>query len=170
MLSFDHFSVDIGCIDFYLLEREATPESGMKIDIQRRLGGFALWDTVLILEKLGAIGIEPLHRWLQKADLQPTDSQSNTSWSMKQRFSSILNDIGCTLPSVPRSLTAKRHRATPNTARIVHTHAQNEGFVDTNLCGIFVHCSAHWSNDRQTGCRVALRNTESRESHWRQRL
>ncbi|ELZ43758.1 transposase IS4 family protein [Halorubrum californiense DSM 19288] len=46
-----------------------------------------------------------------------------------------------------------------------HTHAQNDGLVETDSCAILdVHCSAHWPHDTQTGRRVALRNTENIES------
>jgi transposase-like protein len=46
----------------------------MKLDIRLYLAGLSLSDTVSILEKLGVNCYRTtVHRWVQKADLQPTD-------------------------------------------------------------------------------------------------
>ena len=74
MLSFDRLSGDSGCIELDFLEREATPESAMKLGIRLHLAELSLADTVLILESLGVDRYRiTVHRWVQKADLQPTD-------------------------------------------------------------------------------------------------
>ena len=74
MLSFDRLSSDSGCIELDFLEREATPELAMKLGIQLHLAGLSLSDTVSILERLGVDRHRTtVHRWVQKADLQPTD-------------------------------------------------------------------------------------------------
>jgi len=73
-LSFDRLSGDSGCIELDFLEREATPESAMKLGIRLHLAGLSLADTALILERLGVDRYRiTVHRWVQKADLQPTD-------------------------------------------------------------------------------------------------
>ena len=73
MLSFDRLSGDSGCIELDFLEREATPESAMKLGIRLYLAGLSLLDTVSILERLGVKRHRTtVHRWIQKADLQPT--------------------------------------------------------------------------------------------------
>ena len=74
MLSFDRLSSDSGCIELEFLEREATPEPAMKLGIRLHLAGLSLSDTVSILEMLGVDRHRStVHRWVQKADLQPTD-------------------------------------------------------------------------------------------------
>ena len=74
MLSFDRLSGDGSCIELDFLKREATPGSAMKLGIRLHLGGLSLSDTVSILEKLGVHRHRTtVHRWVQKADLQPTD-------------------------------------------------------------------------------------------------
>lgn len=45
------------CIKFGFVEREATSESEMKLDIRLNLAGLSLSDTVLILDKLDIIGV-----------------------------------------------------------------------------------------------------------------
>jgi transposase-like protein len=73
MLNFDRLSGDSGCIELDFLEREATPEPAMKLGIRLHLAGLSLSDTVSILEKLGVERHRStVHRWVQKADLQPT--------------------------------------------------------------------------------------------------
>ena len=65
------------CSDFRELEfveREATPESAMKLGIQLHLAGLSLSDTVSVLEGLGVDRCRTtVHNWIQKADLQPTE-------------------------------------------------------------------------------------------------
>ncbi|WP_423750602.1 IS6 family transposase [Salinirarus marinus] len=74
MLDLDRLSGDSGCIELEFLEREATPEPAMKLGIQLHLTGLSLSDTVSILEMLGVDRHRStVHRWVQKADLQPTD-------------------------------------------------------------------------------------------------
>ena len=66
-----------GCSDFpelEFVEREATPESAMKLGIQLHLAGLSLSDTVSVLEGLGVDRCRTtVHNWIQKADLQPTE-------------------------------------------------------------------------------------------------
>ena len=58
-------------LDF--LEREATPESAMKLGIRLHLAGLSLSDTVSILDRLGVDRCRStVHNWVQKAGLQPT--------------------------------------------------------------------------------------------------
>ena len=66
-------------------------------------GGTIILDTISILEKLGADRHRTtVHRWVQKADVQPTDGIDRiTSRPMKPWLSSIQSDIGCTLMSIP---------------------------------------------------------------------
>jgi len=74
MLSFARLSGDSGCIELEFLERESTPEPAMKLGIRPHLAGLSLSDTVSILEILGADRHRStVHRWVQKANLQPTD-------------------------------------------------------------------------------------------------
>ena len=74
MLSFDRISGDSSCIELDFLEREATPKPAMKLGIRLRLAGLSLSDTVLILERIGVDRDRTtVHRWVQKADLQPAD-------------------------------------------------------------------------------------------------
>ena len=55
-------------------EREATPESAMKLGIQLHLAGLSLSDTVSVLESLGVQRCRTtVHNWIQKADLQPAN-------------------------------------------------------------------------------------------------
>ena len=67
----------VGCSDWpelEFVEREATPESAMKLGIQLHLAGLSLSDTVSVL---GGLGVDrcrtTVHNWIQKADLQPTE-------------------------------------------------------------------------------------------------
>jgi transposase-like protein len=74
MLDLDRLGGDSGCIELEFLEREATPEPAMKLGIRLHLAGLSLSDTVSILEKLGVDRHRTtVHRWVQKADLQPLD-------------------------------------------------------------------------------------------------
>jgi transposase-like protein len=74
MLSFDRLNGDSGCIELAFLEREATPKSIIKLGLRLHLAGISLSDTVLVLETLGVDRHRTtVHRWVQKADLQPTD-------------------------------------------------------------------------------------------------
>ena len=65
------------CSDFpelEFVEREATPESAMKLGIQLHLAGLSLADTVSVLAGLGVDRCRStVHNWIQKADLQPTE-------------------------------------------------------------------------------------------------
>ncbi|SEG62575.1 hypothetical protein SAMN04488133_2907 [Halobellus limi] len=65
------------CSDFpevEFVEREATPESAMKVGIQLHLAGLSLLDTVSVLDGLGVERCQSTaHNWLQKADLQPSE-------------------------------------------------------------------------------------------------
>ena len=71
---FDRLSGDSSCIELDFLEREATPKSAMKLGIRLHLAGLSLWDTVSILERMGVNRHRTtVHRWVQKADLQPAD-------------------------------------------------------------------------------------------------
>ena len=59
-------------LDF--VEREATPEPAMKLGIRLHLARLSLSNTVLIFDILDVDRHRStVHRWVQKADLQPTD-------------------------------------------------------------------------------------------------
>jgi len=74
MVTFDRLSGNSGCIELDFLEREATPEPAMKLGIRLHLAGLSLSDTVSILKNLGVDRHRTtVHRWVQKANLQPTD-------------------------------------------------------------------------------------------------
>jgi transposase-like protein len=70
----------VGCSDWPELgfvEREATPESAMKLGIQLHLAGLSLSDTVSVLAGLGVDRCRStVHNWIQKADLQPTEGRN----------------------------------------------------------------------------------------------
>jgi len=53
MLWFDRLSSDSGCLELDFLEREATPESAMKLGTRLHLAGLSLLNTVLVLENVG---------------------------------------------------------------------------------------------------------------------
>jgi putative transposase len=62
------------CFELDFLEREATPESAMKLGIRLHLAGLSLSDTVSVLDRLGVERCRTtVHNWVQKADLQPLD-------------------------------------------------------------------------------------------------
>ena len=74
MLSFDRLSGDSSCIELDFLERGATPESAMKLSIRLYLTELSLLNTVLIFERMRVDRHRTtVYRWVQKADLQPTD-------------------------------------------------------------------------------------------------
>ena len=74
MLSFDRLSCDSNCIELDSLEREATPESAMKLGIRIHLTELSTSDTTPIIEVLGVDRHRTtVHRWVQKTDIQPTD-------------------------------------------------------------------------------------------------
>ncbi|QKY18695.1 IS6 family transposase [Halorubrum sp. CBA1229] len=74
MLSFDRLSGDSGRTELDFLEREATPEQAMKLGIRPHSAELPFLDIFLVLEKLGVDRHRTtVHRWVQKADLQPTD-------------------------------------------------------------------------------------------------
>ena len=74
MLDLDRLSGDSGCFELDFLEREATPESAMKLGIRLYLAGLLLSDTVSILEAFGVDRCRStVHNWVQKADLQPIE-------------------------------------------------------------------------------------------------
>ena len=63
------------CFKLDFLEREATPEPGMKLGIRLHLAVLSIWDTISILDTLGVERCrKTVHNWVQKADLQPLDS------------------------------------------------------------------------------------------------
>ncbi|QKY21236.1 IS6 family transposase [Halolamina sp. CBA1230] len=62
------------CFELDFLEREATPESAMKLGIRLHLAGLSLSDTISVLDRLGVERCRTtVHNWVQKADLQPLD-------------------------------------------------------------------------------------------------
>jgi len=62
------------CFELDFVEREATPESAMKLGIRLHLAGLSLFDTISILDRLGVRRCRTtVHNWVQKADLQPLD-------------------------------------------------------------------------------------------------
>jgi len=69
-----------GCSDWPELgfvEREATPESAMKLGVQLQLAELSLSNTVSVLASLGVERCRStVHNWIQKADLQPTERQN----------------------------------------------------------------------------------------------
>lgn len=73
----DRFSDIRGWIELALLEREQTPEHATKLGIQMYLAGLLLSDTVLIIDDMGVDQHRTtVHRWVQKADLQPAGGAS----------------------------------------------------------------------------------------------
>jgi transposase-like protein len=65
---------DSDCFELGFLEREATPESAMKLGIRLHLAGLSLSDTSRILELVGVKRCRStIYNWVQKAELQPTD-------------------------------------------------------------------------------------------------
>jgi hypothetical protein len=67
------FVGDSGCFEVGFLEREATPESAMKLGIRLHLAGLSLSDARRILELVGVDRCRStIHTWVQKAHLQPT--------------------------------------------------------------------------------------------------
>ncbi len=59
------------------VEREATPESAMKLGIPLHLAGLSLADTVSVLRGLGVGHCRPtVHNWIQKASLQPAEGHN----------------------------------------------------------------------------------------------
>lgn len=65
------------CFEVAFVEREATPESAMKLGIRLHLAGLSLSDTASILEELGVDRCRTtVHNWVRKADLQPLDGAS----------------------------------------------------------------------------------------------
>jgi transposase-like protein len=69
-----------GCLDeieLGFVEREATPEPLMKLNIQLHLVGLSLPNTVSILELFGVDRVRStVHNWVHKADLQPEAGKS----------------------------------------------------------------------------------------------
>lgn len=73
MFDLDRLSGDSDWIELEFLEREATPEPAMELGIHLHLAGLSLSDTVSNLERLGIDRHRTtVHRWVKKADLQPT--------------------------------------------------------------------------------------------------
>jgi putative transposase len=69
------FRTDFG-LEF--VEREATPKPAMKLGIQLHAAGLLLSDTVAVLAGLGVDrACFPIHNWMQKASLQPTDGKAS---------------------------------------------------------------------------------------------
>jgi len=59
------------------VEREATPESLMKLSIQLHLCGLSLSNTVQLLEIFGVQRARStIHNWIHKADLQPESGKN----------------------------------------------------------------------------------------------
>ena len=68
---------DSDCIELGFLEREATPESAMKLGIQMHLAGLSLSDTSSVLESMGVERHRTtIHRWVKKSDLQPNEGMN----------------------------------------------------------------------------------------------
>src|SRR6056297_1026593 len=64
-------------IDLDFVEREATPQLLMKLNIQLHLAGLSLLNTVSVLEIFCVKRARSIvHNWVRKADLQPEDGRS----------------------------------------------------------------------------------------------
>ena len=64
-------------IELEFVEREATPQLLMKLNIQLHLAGLSLSNTVSVLELFGVERARlTVHNWVQKAELQPRDGRS----------------------------------------------------------------------------------------------
>lgn len=73
----DRLDGTIDQIELGFVEREATPQLLMKLGIQLHLAGLSLSNTVSILEIFGVERARStVHKWVQKADLQPEDGQN----------------------------------------------------------------------------------------------
>jgi transposase-like protein len=78
MPEFDRLSGDSDWIDLQFMERERTPEEIVEVGIQLHLAGLSLSNTKQYLERLGVKRSRtPIHNWVQKAELQPTDTRSS---------------------------------------------------------------------------------------------
>ena len=74
MLNFGRLSGFSGYIELEFLEREPTPEPAMKLGIRLHLAELSLPFTISITDNLGVDRHRTtVHRWVQKADLQPID-------------------------------------------------------------------------------------------------
>ncbi len=74
MLETDRLNGDSDRFELEFVEREATPESAMKLGIRLHLAGLSLSNTISILDSLGVQRCcSTVHNWVQKADLQPAD-------------------------------------------------------------------------------------------------
>jgi len=76
MQKFNRLSEFSGGFELGFVEREATPESAMKLGIQLHAAGLSLSDTVSVLAGLGVDRARStVHNWVQKAGLQPQDGK-----------------------------------------------------------------------------------------------
>lgn len=76
MQEFARLNDGSGCFELEFVEREATPESAMKLGIQLHAAGLSLSDTTSILASLGVERARStVHNWVQKAGLQPNSGK-----------------------------------------------------------------------------------------------
>jgi len=76
MQKFNRLNEFSGGFELGFVEREATPESAMKLGIQLHAAGLSLSDTVSVLAGLGVDRARStVHNWVQKAGLQPQDGK-----------------------------------------------------------------------------------------------
>jgi transposase-like protein len=75
-VSFDSLSGDSSYIKQEFLEREVTPELAMKLSVRLYLAELLPSDSISIFAELGINRYRTtVHRWVQKADLQPAEGQ-----------------------------------------------------------------------------------------------
>lgn len=75
-VSFDSLSGDSSYIEQEFLEREVIPELAMKLSVRLYLAELLPSDSISIFGELGIDRYRTtVHRWVQKADLQPAEGQ-----------------------------------------------------------------------------------------------
>ena len=93
MAEFDHLGGDIEWIDLEFVERERTPQQAIEVGIQLHLSGLSLSNTVTRIEMLGVDRSRTaVHKWVQKAELQPADGGRPDRVAVDQKAIRINNE------------------------------------------------------------------------------
>ena len=119
------------------VEREATPEPAMKLGIRLHLASLSLSNTVLIFDILDVDRHRStVHRWVQKADLQPTDGADPNHVAVDETviqlneerywlYAAVDLDTNRLLHSIRREPSQSPRCFSPNFARNIRSTAQS---------------------------------------------
>jgi len=93
MSKIERLTVCIQWIDLSFVERKRTPEWAIQVGIRCLLAGMSLRDDSKFLDKLGVQrGHVAIHKWMQKAELQPISAVSADQIAVDEKVIRVNGD------------------------------------------------------------------------------